>query len=118
MAILALEIASLEAQQKKLDEAFEFRKTLLHNVVSAVYTMKDAISGGSATTAQSRKRGGNKDGGLQEMGVSSFSLLEAMEEGEEQEEETGRRGTKGANTQPNHEEEEEEGAYEDKMDES
>ncbi|ORY53733.1 hypothetical protein BCR33DRAFT_711091 [Rhizoclosmatium globosum] len=32
MATLQLEIASLEAEQQRLNQAFDFRKTLLHNV--------------------------------------------------------------------------------------
>ncbi|KAI9312771.1 hypothetical protein BDR26DRAFT_887947, partial [Obelidium mucronatum] len=133
MATLALEIASLEAQQKKLDQAFEFRKTLLHNVVSSVYTMKDAISGGSnaASKQQHENKRGNSsgvDGNVLVNGDSSFSLIEsdlAMEEGEEGEEREdevhnagGRRGSKSGGNHQNNEDEDEEGAYEDKMDES
>ncbi|KAJ3032958.1 hypothetical protein HDU99_010866, partial [Rhizoclosmatium hyalinum] len=75
MATLQLEIASLEAEQQRLNQAFDFRKTLLHNVVSAVYTMKDAISGSSGGGKAEKKRVDEDEG--EEGGV--------MEEGEEAE---------------------------------
>ncbi|TPX73346.1 hypothetical protein CcCBS67573_g05384 [Chytriomyces confervae] len=121
MATLREEILALQQTQQRLAQSYRYRKTLLHNVVSAIYTMKDAIENdGDDSSARSIKKE-RKDGG-----GSNASLLasgEGGEEGEEEEEDVfgsaGRRkgGASGAGTTGD---DDEEGAYNDdsKMEES
>ncbi|KAI8615064.1 hypothetical protein BC830DRAFT_1124325 [Chytriomyces sp. MP71] len=124
MATLQEEIQGLQQSQQRLTQAHEFRKTLLHNVINAIYTMKDAINGPSQDAAAAASAMGGSKGKLKrgnDANGSSVNLLgdgagaedAGEEEGEEGEETEGgaRRAVGGA-------EEDEEGAVEDKMDES
>ncbi|KAJ3242687.1 hypothetical protein HDU78_001234 [Chytriomyces hyalinus] len=121
MATLREEILALQQTQQRLVQSYAYRKTLLHNVVSAIYTMKDAIENdGDDSSARSIKKERKDEGG------SNASLLangEGGEEGEEEEEDVfgsaGRRkgGASGAGATGD---DDEEGAYNDdnKMEES
>ncbi|KAJ3064744.1 hypothetical protein HDU98_011878 [Podochytrium sp. JEL0797] len=98
MTTLQLEIEALQSQQQALDESFEHRKTLLHNVVSAIHTMKDAIDASAITNGTDEA--GSVDGSVE---------VDVEGDGER------RRGGGGSGGME--EEEEEEGAFvEDKMD--
>ncbi|KAI8841191.1 Tho complex subunit 7-domain-containing protein [Chytriomyces cf. hyalinus JEL632] len=119
MATLREEILALQQTQQRLVQSYAYRKTLLHNVVSAIYTMKDAIEN-DGDDSRSIKKERKDEGG------SNASLLasgEGGEEGEEEEEDVfgsaGRRkgGASGAGATGD---DVEEGAYNDdsKMEES
>ncbi|TPX52215.1 hypothetical protein CcCBS67573_g09914 [Chytriomyces confervae] len=117
MATLREEILALQQTQQRLVQSYAYRKTLLHNVVSAIYTMKDAIENDGDDSARSIKKERKDEGG------GNASLLangEGGEEGEEEEEDVfgsaGRRkGGVGATG-----DDDEEGAYNEdsKMEES